>query len=62
MSREKDKPIVVDANLRVKQSKNLREVKYRAKAGVSEAEAIERHTVGEFNTRRDNEEEEQKEG
>ncbi len=54
MSQENDKTIDVPTTLVVKKSPDCKVVAHKAKAGLSEAQAIERHTVGNFG---DNEEE-----
>lgn len=46
MTQENKKTIDVRSSVVIKQSPNLREVNYKAKAGLSEEEAIERHTIG----------------
>lgn len=48
MTQENKKTIDVRSSVVVKQSPNLREVTHKAKAGLSEEEAIERNTIGSF--------------
>lgn len=43
------KEIVVKSSMTVKQSPGLKAIQYKAIAGVSEAELIERYTIGKFN-------------
>lgn len=43
-----DNVIDIQAELVIKKSPDCRQVAHKAKAGLSEAEAIERHTVGRF--------------
>ena len=57
-----DNPITVDASVSIKQSPNLRKVAHKTTAGLSEVEAIERHTIGEYNGKRDSEESEEEKG
>lgn len=59
---ENKKTILVDAKLSVKKSPDLRKVQYKASAGLSDAEVIERYTLGEYNTRKDEEEGSEEEG
>jgi len=47
------KTIVVKSSIVVKKSSELRKVKYKATAGLSEAEVIERHTIGEYEEEQD---------
>lgn len=46
MSEEKNKVIDVKTSVVVKKSQGFKEVAHKAHAGLSEAEAIERFTVG----------------
>lgn len=48
MTQENKKTIDVQSSVVIKQSPNLRQVQHKAKAGLSEEEAIERHTIGNF--------------
>lgn len=40
--------IVIKSSITVKKSSDVKEIKHKATAGLSEAEAIERHTIGEY--------------
>lgn len=61
MSKSK-KEILVEAEVSIKKSPDLRQVSHKATAGMSEAEAIERHTIGEYHRERTEGESEQEEG
>ncbi len=43
-----NKEIIVKSSLSVKKSPGLKQIRYSAKAGLSEAEAIERYTIGQY--------------
>ncbi len=60
MSKE-NKQIVVEANLSIK-PKNLQKIVPKALASLSEEEAVERHTIGEYNRKRTKDEGVEKEG
>ncbi len=62
MSQNKEKRIVIESEVSVKKSPKLKQVAYKSKAGLSEEEAIERHTIGEYNRERTPKEGEQEEG
>jgi len=51
-----NKKIVVQSAVAVKKSSNLRKVKRKAVAGLSEAELIERNSIGEFKQQKEEEE------
>ncbi len=53
-----DKQIEIRSSVTIKPSPDCKPIKHRAIAGFSEAELIERHTIGEYN---DEEEEGKKE-
>ena len=53
--------ITIKSSITAKESPMLRTVQHKAVAGMSEAEIIERHTIGEFNTAKKEEEEKEKE-
>ena len=48
--------ITIKSSVTAKESPMLRSVKHKAVAGLSEAELIERHTIGELDTNREDEE------
>lgn len=58
MTQENKKVINVNSSVVIKQSPNLRQVTHKAKAGLSEEEAIERHTIGNFEKEEESEESE----
>jgi hypothetical protein len=62
MSKKIEKIIVVDAELSINGSEDLRQVSHQAKAGVSNSEAIERNIVGEYNEGTNTEEGDEEEG
>jgi len=41
-----NKKIILKSSISVKKSPGLKNIKYKAEAGLSEAEAIERNTIG----------------
>jgi len=43
-----NKKIVLKSSISVKKSPGLKKIQHSAKAGLSEAEAIERNTIGSF--------------
>ena len=51
--------IKIKSDLKVKASPDCKPIKHKAVAGLSEAELIERHTIGEYN--KEDQEEEVKE-
>ena len=57
MTQENKKVIDVHSSMVVKKSPNLREVTHKAKAGLSEEEAIERHTIGKLEKEQEDREE-----
>jgi len=48
MSKQDKKTINIEASVVVKKSQDFKQVSHKATAGISEAEAIERHTVGDL--------------
>jgi hypothetical protein len=48
MSNEDKKTINIEASVVVKKSQDFKQISHKANAGISEADAIERHTVGDF--------------
>lgn len=49
--------IKIKSSVTAKESPELRSVTHKAVAGISEAELIERHTIGEFDTNKEDEKE-----
>lgn len=62
MSKENKEIIIVESDVSVKKSPKLKKIAHKANAGLTEAEAIERHTIGEYDRKRDEEEGEQEKG
>ena len=48
--------IEIESTLQVKASPDCKPIKHKAIAGLSEAELIERHTIGDYDKKEDQEE------
>lgn len=59
---QKDKIIIVESEVSVKKSPNFKQVARKANANLTEEEAIERYTIGEYHREGTEEEGEQEEG
>ncbi len=59
MSQPAKKTINVQSSVVVKKSQDFKQVSHKATAGISEAEAIERFTVGDFKDDEQREEDEE---
>lgn len=59
MSEENKKVINVNSSIVIKKSPDCREVTPKATAGLSEAEAIERNTVGSFGQKKEEDDNEE---
>lgn len=58
MSQER-KVIDIDTSVIIKKSPDCREIAHKAIAGLSEAEAIERHTIGSYTNDEDDKDEDE---
>ena len=54
-----NKELVVKSVLTAKKAPGLKTIQHKAIAGISEAELIERHTIGEYTKDNDNEQEDE---